>query len=507
MSFTFVGLLQLAIGFMLLFRSLPAMLVFVMASGLFGGSAALSVPALGNSSIPPIQFALIFLYLRILMPSGGQFGLLTQGIRDSFALVLFTLYGLAAAFIAPRLFAGHIEVAPMRFDNARNLFDTVPLRPTAQNITAAVYMLGALLATLGTYAAVRVTGGIEALVKGSVAIAWVHALSGVIASQTKGTPVEGFFALFRNGSYAQLDQSYQGFSRVDGFFPEASGWASFALAWFVFNCECWYRSVWARHTGAAALAVGAVLFFSTSSTAYVGLGSYGAFFAIRALAFPASAEPVRLRQAGITVFAIVVIAAIGLALVPGGVARIGDMVLHMTVEKGNSDSGQQRLFWAMQGLTAFTASGGLGVGPGSFRSSSLFMAILGTMGVVGIVTFGIYLFNVVSVIWRSPAGPQGMEGSAGPARERPRDAVRAVMEACAVTAPLILVPAAISSPNSHPGVNFAIFAGAAMALYRMLPRPLIRPDLSLVVSRRISDAPAGASAGGAAGASAAGWPT
>ncbi|EJL34940.1 hypothetical protein [Novosphingobium sp. AP12] len=477
MSFTFIGLLQLMIGSMLLFRSMPAMLVFLMASGLFGGSAALTVSALGNSSIPPIQFALIFVYLRVMMPSGGYFGLWTEGVKDNFMLVLFTLYGMAAAFIAPRIFADQINVAPMRFDDARSLFDTVPLRPTAQNITAAVYLLGALLATLGTYVAVRTAGGIEALVKGGVVIAWIHALSGLVASQTKGTPVEGFFALFRNGTYAQLDQSYQGFNRIDGFFPEASGWAAFGLGWFIFNCECWYRSVWARHTGAAALVLGAVLFISTSSTAYVGLGCYAAFFLGRAAIAPGSANPVRLRQAAVAVGAMVVLAALALAVMPGGAAKIGDMILHMTVDKSDSSSGQQRLFWAMQGVTAFTASGGLGVGPGSFRSSSLFMAILGTMGVIGILTFALYLLNVVKL----PAYGRGGSAQGG-------GAISAVMRACATTAVIILVPAAIASPNSHPGTSFAMFAGAALALRRMLPRQVVTPDFSLAVSRGISGA-------------------
>lgn len=453
MSFTFVGLLQLLIGSVLLFGSMPAMLMFLLLSGLFGGSAALTVTALGNSSIPPIQFALIFVYVRLLMPRGGYFAILSEAVRENFTLVLFTLYGMAAAFAAPRIFAGQMNVAPLRFDDARNLFDTVPLQPTPQNFTASIYLLGALMAALAAYAAVRSRGGVEALVKGGVVVAWVHALTGIIASLTKGTPVEEVFGLFRNGTYAQLDQSYQGFNRVDGLFPEASGWAAFALAWFVFNCECWYRSVWAKHTGRAALVLGAVLFFSTSGTAYVGLGCYAVYFVLRLVLLPGTVEPVRLRQGVFAMFAMVVLAAVAMAAVPHLATQVSDMILHMTVEKGDSTSGQQRLFWAMQGFEAFVVSGGLGVGPGSFRSSSLFTAILGTMGVIGVLTFAGYLLSVVRPL---PAG----------VRQR-GDAVQAVMGACATTAVMILVPAAISSPNSHPGTNFAILAGAALALRRM----------------------------------------
>lgn len=454
MSFTFVGLLQLLVGTLLLFRSFSAMLMFLLLSGLFGGSAAVTVTALGNSSIPPIQFALVFVYIRLLMPKGGHFQTWTWGIRDNFLLLLFTIYGMAGAYALPRIFAGQMNVAPLRFDNARNLFDTVPLAPTAQNLTASIYLLGALLVALAAYTVVRTRNGLETLVKGGVVVAWVHALTGLIASLTKGTPVEEVFALFRNGTYAQLDQAYQGFNRVDGFFPEASGWAAFGLAWFIFNAECWYRSVWAKHTGRAALVLGAVLFFSTSSTAYVGLGCYVAFFVVRMLLVPGSARPERLREAIGAAFGIVLVAAVAMAALPRFADQVIDMVLHMTVDKQDSTSGQQRLFWALQGIEAFKVSNGLGIGPGSFRSSSLATAILGTMGVIGVVTFGGYLLTLVRPLPRNP--------------QDPNDAVLAVMFAAANTALLVLIPAAISSPNSHPGTNFSIFAGTALALRSMV---------------------------------------
>jgi hypothetical protein len=450
MSVTFVGLLQILIGTTLLFRPVPAMLVFLIMSGLFGGSAAVTVSALGNSSIPPIQFALVFAYLRILMPHGGHFQSWTLGIRDNFLLVLFTLYGMVAAIAGPRIFAGQMNVAPLRFDDARNLFDTVALAPTPQNFTAAIYLLGALLTALAAYAVVRARGGLEALVKGGVVVAWIHAVSGLAASLTKGTGVEAFFDLFRNGSYAQLDQAYQGFNRIDGFFPETSGWAAFGLAWFIFNIECWHRSVWSKQTGRAALVLGTVLFFSTSSTAYVGLACYGAFFLGRMLVVPGVTRPERLREVMLAAFGMVFVVALAMVLRPAFADQVVDMLLRMTVEKQDSQSGQQRLFWAMQGFEAFRISGGLGIGPGSFRSSSLVTAIIGTMGVIGIGTFVGYLVSLARPL---PASA-----------DKPDAAITAVMAACVVAALFVLVPAAIASPNSHPGTNFSIFAGAALGL-------------------------------------------
>lgn len=455
MIFTFVGLLQLLVGAALLFARLPAMFLFLLVSGLFGGSAAVTVTAIGNSSIPPIQFALLFVYLRLLMPRGGYFALVAESVRANLPIVLFTIYGMAAAYAAPRIFAGQMNVAPLRFDNARSLFDTVPLEPTAQNLTASIYLFGSLLVALAAYAACRVQEGIETLVRGGVIMAWVHGVTGIVAALTHGTAMDEVFGLFRNGSYAQLDQSYQGFARIDGFFAEASGYAAFGLAWFIFNAECWYRSILPRSTGKAALLLGAVLFFSTSSTAYVGLGCYLAFFVLRAALIPGHAHPVRLRQAAIAGFAVMVLVALVLVAVPQMATQVSDMLLHMTVDKGDSESGRQRLFWAMQGFDAFAVSWGLGIGPGSFRSSSILTAILGTMGVIGVATFAAYVLQVIR-----PLPPHLRRGLSDPPT--------ALMGACATTAFLVLVPAAISSPNSHPGTNFAIFCGAALAMRRAI---------------------------------------
>lgn len=455
MILTFVGMIQLVVGMILLMARLPAMFAFLIASGLFGGSAAVIVTAIGGSSIPPVQFALLFLMLRILMPQGGYFGLFVESVRANVMLVVFSIYGMAAAFAAPRIFAGQMNVAPLRFDGARSLFDTVPLQPTSQNLTAAIYLAGALLVALCAYVVVRTRGGMETLVRAGVAVAWVHAVTGVIAALTHGTFVDQIFRLFRNGAYAQLDQAYQGFARIDGLFPEASGFAAFGLTWFVFNAECWYRSILPRQTGRAALMLGAVLFFSTSSTAYVGLGCYLAWCLARVVLMPGAAEPVRIRQGLLALFGGLFLAAVAMAALPEFAGKVVGMIRHMTIDKGDSLSGQQRLFWALQGFEAFAVSWGLGIGPGSFRSSSLFTAMLGTMGVVGVVSFAIYTFQFVRPVpwrWHAPEN----------------DVMRRLAAVCGTTAIMILVPAAIASPNSHPGPGFAILSGAALALRAMI---------------------------------------
>lgn len=470
MLLTFIGLVQCLVGLLIVVRgSLNSAYLFLILSSLFGGSAAVVLPALGNSSIPPVQFALLFLCLRIAMPRGGYAGAVPGAISANLPLVLFAAYGIAAAVAAPRIFAGTIEVFPMRFVGARNLFDTVPLKPTSQNISSAVYLVGTMVAAVTSYVVCRYRGGGLWLVRGGVLVAWIHVVTGVLGSLTRGTPMDQVFNLFRNGSYAQLDQAYQGFVRINGVFPEASGYAGYGLAWFIFNAECWYRSIEPRATGRAALALAAVLFFSTSGTAYMGLAVYALWFAARALLISGRTQVPQLTQAAFAGFGALVLACLAMAVVPHLADSVWSMIRHMTVDKGDSQSGQQRLFWAMQGWNAFLHSYGLGIGPGSFRSSSLITGILGAMGVFGIAAILVHLWRVVQPQRMSTWGRSG-------------DLGLDLGGAAACTVLLIMVPAAISAPSADPGMMFALFSGAAIALRPRLAEQFARPKGEAVPS-------------------------
>ncbi|KHK92877.1 hypothetical protein [Novosphingobium malaysiense] len=452
MELTFIGAIQLAIGLAIVVAgSVRSAFAFLMISGLFDGSAAVLLPALGGTSIPPIQFAILFVYLRIVAPRGGFLGFLAEAISANRLAVLYVVYGVASAFVAPKIFAGMMDVAPMRMTGEGGLFNTVPLVPTSQNITASVYMIGFLLIALASYVVCRHRGGVAVLVNTAIVVGWTHVILGVAVALAKGTPLDGYFELMRNGNYAQLDQSYQGFIRIRGLFPESSSFADFGFTWFLLNAELWYRSVRSRATGWAALALAAVLFFSTSSTAYVGLAGYILFFTLRALFLPASVHAPKLRQIGIVMLILAVAVAGTMVLVPQFSAAVSDMVFGMTVGKSDSLSGQQRLFWALQGWEAFKTSYGVGIGPGSFRSSSLFAAILGATGVFGVALFIGYLVEVLKPMRASTfSHSDNLAWNIG--------------GALSVAAILSLIPAAVGSPKSDPGGNFAILAGAALAL-------------------------------------------
>lgn len=452
MELTFIGYAQLLFGAFVVFAgSLRHALMLLLASSLFNGSAALLLPALGDSSIPPVQVALAFVVLRVLMPGSAAIGELPAAIKANRWLVLFALYGIATAFILPRMFADTFKVYPMLFKIPDIQFAAVPLRPSAQNFTAAFYMLGTLLMAVTVWITCRRKGVAEALVTSLVVLAWAHAVLGLAGVALRGTPADAVLELFRNSAYLQMDDQIDGFVRIRGIFPEASAYAAFGFVMFAANAELWYHSVRSRATGPAALTMGLVLFFSTSSTAYVALAAYGLFFALRAIALPGIANAAKARAALGVLGMLVVLAAIAFIASPALVDSMGDVIATMTIEKSSSYSGLQRLYWTKQGWELFLASYGLGVGAGSFRSSSMFFAILGSMGVIGIVSFLMYV-SAAFQPWRrstwgeSTIATENLGGALGSA------------------ALLSLIPALVNSATAVPGTNFAILAGASLAL-------------------------------------------
>ena len=454
---TFIGIAVAAIGLLLLWRgSVLAMFSFLIICGIFGGSAAISLPALGGSSIPPVTFCLGFFVLRLLLPGSGYGALIGQGFRANIALLVFAVYGMAMAMAGPKLFGTVIKVVPMKgFDS--KIYATYPLVFTSQNITAAVYLAGTFCCALCAYAACRLEGGARALVTAAAIVVSAHMFFGITGVLFANTPYSLFLDFFRNGNYAQLDQSIEGFVRMSGIMPEPSAFAGYGFTWCVFLIECWYRDVRPRLTGPLSLAMIATLLASTSSTAYVSIAAYAGLFLLRILLVPDGVRSRKLVVLGLLGIVIATLASLALIARPLLVQQLGDILKELTVNKKGSESGLQRAFWARQGLKAFSASSGMGIGPGSFRSSSIATAILGATGLLGAISFGCYLIMVMKPLRASTY-------------HRLFSSTDAIGVAAAWAAFGTLIPAGIGSPTADPGTDFAILAGSSLAL-RLRRRP------------------------------------
>jgi hypothetical protein len=308
-----------------------------------------------------------------------------------------------------------------------------------------------LMAALVAHVAMRDRRTPRSFVNTAVFIGWAHVVTGVFGALVRGKPLSAVIDFFRNANYAQTEQFYGSYARISGIMPEPSSYASFAFAWFVFLTECWWRDVLPRRTGPIALALLLILAASTSSTAYGALLAYAAIFGLRMMMMPGGSGLGKILMLGGIIIAVLVAVATLLAYQPQFITALQTMIADATVNKQASDSGLQRLFWAKLGLQAFVHSGGLGIGPGSFRSSSIFTAIIGSTGIIGSILFLLYLIQIIRPPRRA-ADPQVVDPDA------------ALGAACSWAAIVMLVPAAGIGPSPDPGVTFAVFAGAAIAL-------------------------------------------
>ncbi len=455
MSLTLIGAVVLAIGLVLLLAaSTFAMLAFALVCSLFNGSAALVVTGLGNVSVPPVVVGAGFLLVRCLLPARHGRGLLSASLADNAWLALFAGYSVAGAFILPFLFAGTIDLVPLRPSNNPLGLIAQPLRFSPQNITTAGYMAGTLIAALCAHVAVRRSDAALRLARLGSVLGLVHAAIGWAALAAKGTALQAVVSLFRNGIYMQLDQSFAGFARISGISPEPSLYSSYGLIWFVFTTELWLRDLDRRWSGAAALALLFTLIASTSTTAYVGLFAYGAVLLVRQFLVISTISVAK----GLTIvacLALLLAGALGLAAGTDEVVRAMGRVLRLTTaEKLESSSGVARFLWARQGLDAFLHSWGLGVGAGSFRSSSIVTAILGGSGAIGLAALLLYLARIFRPVTGASRLPAGTAGAA-------------VSAAAAWTVGLMLIPASVSAPSPDPGLVWGLLAGAALGLRRL----------------------------------------
>lgn len=459
MSLTPFGLVIAALGLILMLRaSVASMLWLTMICGLFGGSAAILLPALGGASIPPIQFALVLLAARCLLPGSGQYVMVSEALRANMMLGIFTAYGIVTAMIASRIFAGTVQVVALRLKPAYSLFATTPLAFSSSNITTSVYLIGTFMISVATYVALRDRTRAFAFVNVAVIVAWLHIFFGVSAAILKGTPYDRFIDFMRNGNYAQLDQSIGGLVRLNGIFPEPSSYAGFAFDWFVLLFECWFRDILPRRTGPAAAAMVLVLIFSTSTTAYATLAVYGVILFLRITIFPQGLPANKgLTLLGAVMLAVTVVALMAL-LSPQVADSLWKLLKVLTVGKQNSESGMQRAFWAKIGLDAFTASWGIGVGPGSFRSSTIVTAMLGSVGIFGTAMFLLHVVRAVKPLRITTYF--GQPARAGVIVDR--EALIGAAASWGVVAALI--PAALIAPSCDPGTDFGLLGGAALAL-------------------------------------------
>jgi hypothetical protein len=270
---TVFGAIILLLGLWSLTKPVAWMFVLMLACTEFGAASAVNLPALGGSTITPSHLALGLVILRILLDRKFDLHAWLASSEENLFLIGFALYSAVTAFILPRLFQGQILVVPLRDTVNGVVLGASALKFSPQNITTDVYLIGTAAAAICAGLVARRRDATMAVVSAALLVGWMHAGFGVADLALTAVHHQSWLDVFRNGSYAQLNQQVGGLRRIAGVQAETSAYASYGLVFFVFATELWLRGILPRRAGPLALVLLALLAITTSSSAYVGLGA------------------------------------------------------------------------------------------------------------------------------------------------------------------------------------------------------------------------------------------
>ncbi|MBY0383506.1 MAG: hypothetical protein K2W78_16560 [Xanthobacteraceae bacterium] len=452
MTVEIIGFITLVVGIAGLFLQ-PSFIVYVfMASTLLGAAAAFILEAVGGTNISPSHLLLGFLSLTLLSQPDIRRNALTsiQSGGASFWLLVTLIYSLLSAYFLPRFFEGQTFVFAVRAQNS----GSVLLAPSMSNITQSIYFIGNFVCFILLSAYANSAAGRRVLLNAALACAILNLGFAALDLITYWTGTTDLLSFIRNANYTLLsDTEVAGFKRIVGSFTEASSFGYCTLGYFAFTSQLWFNGVRPRLTFVVMMLSLISLVFSTSTTAYVGLGIY-LIVVYGATAFRFATKSATPRMV-LFLIAGPIVAAFAVLLIQFSdtySAYIGGLLDTMVFNKLSTDSGVERSMWNQQALQSFVDTFGFGVGNGSVRASSFVVACLASLGFIGTIMYGMFLYYV-------------MIGSPTPATAAPLD--RALREAAKSTCLAWLIGTTVSGALLDLGIPF--FAYAALA--SIIPSP------------------------------------
>jgi len=407
---------SLAIG--CLFQRKQALMYLFFASMAFGSFAVIPTEATGGLTLTPTPIVALLLIAREMgsirgITRAADAALLRPGLR---LLFLFWLVAGIATMFMPRFFANSVTVVPVRAGDAAT---TTLLGPTTQNLSQLIYMSISVLAVFTFASLLRDTAmrrhALAALCVGAAAMVLTGALD--LASQY--LPIGPALELFRTASYALLtDVEILDAKRIVGLMPEASSFGAVALS-FLAALYFFRRAMPAgpmrdRLVPVLIVLLLLLIWLSTSSAAYLGLGLFGVIAVLDwccRLVAPGGNPLLRrgvvtefwLGTAGVCAALLVVIAA------PHLLDPMREMIDVMVLQKSSTDSFEERSLWTQVSLHALLATNGLGVGLGSTRASNFAVAMASNAGVIGA---GLYFLFVLQALVLRRVPRADMQGRA-----------------------------------------------------------------------------------------------
>ncbi len=321
-----------------------------------------------------------------------------DAIRDAAArpatllLLLFVCYAVFSAFFMPKLFAGEINVYSLsRPSPTSNGISLSPLYPTTGNLTQSFYMtLNLFLFAIVAFIMSR-RGGLRqatALINVITAVHIVFALLSVVP--TFG-PAAAILEFVRTANYSILSHhTIVGMKRIIGSYAEPSAFGSISMSLFAWNFIRFLqtRGLW-YFVASGLLLICIVLSFST--TAYAVMSLLIILWSLHTV--------YTLIRRGLTsdhltaLFSSALASSLLIAFLFYEPLRLQAYALVEILfgQKMQSASGIERSAWNMQAINNFIQTGGLGVGLGSARTSSLATALLSNVGAIGAILYLAFL--------------------------------------------------------------------------------------------------------------------
>ena len=389
----------------------PAVLWYVFFSAAAFGTLAVVPPQVtGGVTLLPQSVAAAFLVAKLLLRPNAIRDAMDAAIdpRKFGFLMAFLAIAIVSALVLPRLFAGQVIIVPLRAAGSTTDF----LWPTSSNITQPAYLALSISVAIATTVYLRQVENMRVVIRAFCFGGVVVIATGVVDLVTARTGTEWVLAPFRTATYALLtDSTVLGAKRVVGLMAEASAYGPLALRYaavlYFLRAALDTRVVHPVIYSGVIILLLFMTALSTSTTAYLGLFVLSALIAGNWLR-----RAIRKRQSlsarrglfgeFVTAYSGAVVVLLMFLLNPDLLLPITEFVDRMVFQKTGSDSFDERMFWNSTAFDAFLQTYGLGVGAGSARTSSWFVAILSNTGVIGAAFMLAFVVNCL--LKTAPAG-------------------------------------------------------------------------------------------------------
>jgi hypothetical protein len=414
----------------------------------FGGTATISLSALGGAPILPAVLFFPFLMWKALNDNSSQSGLrqLTYP-NPGFWLMILVIYEVFSAYAFPRLFAGEILVYV--FDrSAFSSIELLPLKPVSTNLTQSFYSIFGFLTYFAISQLVNSRERLIAFRNSVLIIASINVLAALIQMGESYLGFPPILAEIRNANYAMFNNDeVSGLVRIQGTFPEASAYSAFTLPLFAFTFSLYRNNSVPFYSGWLSLIILCLLMLSTSTTTYFSLLLY---IMCNLLLFIGQAlskgSQIKLGKITGVIWFFMVLICILLLVNEEISTRVVDFFNLTLFNKLDSSSGRERSAWNWQGISNLLDTYGIGIGFASNRSSNFFVALLSNVGILGASLFAAF-------VWKTILAPKGEPSS------QENHIFTAAKNALLISSFSLFA----SSAFADPGMFFYVFAAVAAA--------------------------------------------